>query len=191
VIYDIGASVLHWTDAARTVWPGSNYFAFEAMDDVEFLFKESNLAGYHLGVLTDINGKIIDFYENKDYPAGNSYYRENPEFSPPAVHLFSESHKVRKIGFSLDAVVETKKFPLPDLIKMDVQGAEMDILKGATETLKHCKDLILEIQHVEYNIGAPQKDEVIAFVESLGFKLITPYFATASSMDGDYHFTRL
>jgi hypothetical protein len=66
----------------------------------------------------------------------------------------------------------------------------MDVLKGAQESLKTCRDLILEMQHVEYNKGAPLKDEVIAYVESLGFTLVTPYFATASDMDGDYHFTR-
>jgi len=189
IIYDIGASVLHWTDAARTVWNDSFYFAFEAMDDCEFLYKESGV-GYHMGVLSSEDGKLIDFYENKEHPAGNSYYRENPEFSPPAAHLFSDAQRVQKLAFTLDAVIKDKGFPLPDLIKMDIQGAEMDVLKGATVSLQNCKDLILEMQHVEYNKGAPLKDEVIAFVESLGFRLVTAYFATASDMDGDYHFTR-
>ena len=190
VIYDIGASVLHWTDAARQVWPNSNYFAFEAMDECGFLYQESNV-GFSMGVLSDQDGKLVDFYMNPEAPAGNSYYRENPEFSPPAAQLFSDAHKVQKTAWTLDTVIKASNFPLPDLIKMDVQGAEMDVLKGATYALSNCKDLILEIQHVEYNKGAPAKDDVIAFVESLGFKLVTPYFATASEMDGDYHFTRI
>ena len=47
---------------------------------------------------------------------------------------------------------------------MDVQGAELDVLKGSKNALKHCKDLILELQVVEYNKGAPLKDEVITYV---------------------------
>jgi hypothetical protein len=74
---------------------------------------------------------------------------------------------------------------------MDIQGAEMDVLKGAQECLKTCKDLILELQHVHYNKGAPLVDEVVDYVESLGFKLVTPMFASAKGVDGDYHFTRI
>jgi len=189
IIYDIGASVLHWTDAAKTVWPGSQFFVFEAMEDCEELYKEAGVT-CHIGVLSDRDYRSVDFFENKEFPAGNSYYRENPEFSPPAAHLFDDSHKVTKKAMTLDTIVKSRQFPLPDLIKMDVQGAELDILKGSEETLKNCQDLILEIQHVEYNKGAPSKDAVIAYVQSLGFELVTPYFATASDMDGDYHFRR-
>lgn len=189
VIYDIGACVLHWTDAARTVWPNANYIAFEAMDEVKFIYNESGIP-HHMGVLCDHDYKKIEFFQNTEHPGGNSYYRENPEFSPPATILFSDAQKIIKTGMTLDTIVQQSGFPKPDLIKMDVQGAEMDILKGATKTLSNCQDLILEIQHVQYNQGAPLKDTVIKFVESLGFKLVTAYFATASQMDGDYHFTR-
>jgi hypothetical protein len=72
---------------------------------------------------------------------------------------------------------------------MDVQGAELDVLKGAEKALKHCKDLILELQIVEYNKGAPLKDEVINYVEQLGFKLISGLFCD-NGPDGDYHFSK-
>ena len=190
VVYDIGACVLHWTDKAKLVWPDAKYHAFEAMSSSEFLFKEEGIP-YNMGLLSDQDGKEITFYENTEHPGGNSYYRENTEFSPAAAVLFSDAHRVSKISMTLDTVVKQKGFPLPDLIKMDVQGAEMDILKGAGNTLKNCRDLILEIAHVEYNKGAPHKDEIIAYVESLGFKLVTPVFASATASDADYHFTRV
>jgi FkbM family methyltransferase len=188
VIYDIGASVLHWTNPAKLVWPNAQYFAFEAMDEVEFLYQEQNIP-YSIGLLSDQDNKLITFYQNLEHPGGNSYYRENVQYSPDAVHLFTDNHKVVKKSITLDTAIRTKGFPLPDLIKMDVQGAEVDILKGATYALSKCQDLILEIQHVEYNIGAPVKDEVIKFVESLGFKLLTPQFACCPG-SCDYHFTR-
>ena len=39
----------------------------------------------------------------------------------------------------------------PDLIKIDVQGYELEVLKGAVETLKHTKALIIEVINREYN----------------------------------------
>ena len=91
-------------------------------------------------------------------------------------------------GLTLDTVVARNKFPKPDLIKMDVQGAETDILRGATKTLKGVKPLILELQKVEYNKGAPLENEAIAFVESLGFKLVGKI--QDNGPDVDYHFKK-
>ena len=45
--------------------------------------------------------------------------------------------------------------------KMDVQGNELNILKGATNVLKCCSYLILELPDVEYNEFAPQNEAVI------------------------------
>jgi FkbM family methyltransferase len=189
VIYDIGACVLHWQTIASEVWTDSEYYLFEAMEDSEVLFKERGLP-YNIGLLSDQDSKDIAFYENTEHPGGNSYYRENPEINPEAAVLFSDDYKVIKKSITLDTAVKQKGFPPPDLIKMDIQGAEMDVLKGAQECLKTCKDLILELQHVPYNKGAPLVDEVVAYVESIGFRLVTPMFASAKGVDGDYHFTK-
>lgn len=187
VIYDIGASVLHWMNNAKKVWPSSRYIAFEAMEASEFLFKENNVE-YFCGVLSDTSGKEVDFFENVLYPGGNSYYRENAEVNPSASVVFSDEHKRKAITTSLDDAVRMMNFPLPDLIKMDIQGAEMDVLKGATETLKTCNNLILEIQHTNYNKGAPMKDEVISYVNSIGFRMHRQI--TETEYDADYHFVR-
>lgn len=190
VVYDIGACVLHWTNSAKTVWPDAEYIAFEAMDYCEFLYTESKMR-YHMGVLTDVNGKKVTFYQNAEHPGGNSYYKENPAVNPEAPLYFNESHKVEKVGRTLDSVIAEKHLPLPDLIKMDVQGAELDILKGARRALSHCTDVILELQQVDYNEGAPKANEVIAFMESIGFTLKTPLFSKNRDIDGDYHFERV
>jgi len=74
-----------------------------------------------------------------------------------------------------------------------VQGAELDVLKGMTETLKTVEHLIIELQHVEYNIGATLVDESISFIKNLGFDLV-PYkenlYFCGNGPDCDYHFKR-
>ena len=184
VIYDIGACVLHWTKETRKIWPKSKIVLFDAIEEAEFLYAGYD---YNINVLGDTDNKIVDFYQNNEYPSGNSYYKEIG--SDWASELYNNSNKVQKIMKTLDTVVKERGFPLPELIKIDVQGCEVDILKGAKETLKSCKHLIVEFQHKQYNEGAPLADESIAFVVSLGFKLITPLFCN-NGPDGDYHFIK-
>jgi hypothetical protein len=84
--------------------------------------------------------------------------------------------------------VEERGYPLPDLIKIDVQGAEFLVLAGANKTLQNCKDIIIEMQHEEYNLGAPKVDEVSKYLNELGFELVSKVHM--GNVDGDYHFTR-
>ena len=195
VIYDIGSCVLHWTTQASKVWPHAKIICFEAMEEAAFLYQEQGL-DYHIGLLSKQDGRLLKFYQNIEFPGGNSYYRENPEISHNAGLIFSDLHALDKISMTLDTVVEQRLFPLADLIKMDVQGAELDILRGSQSCVDHCQDLILELQHVDFNQGAPKSQEVIDYLTQRGFRLATALFSRGDpvfgpgGIDGDYHFTR-
>jgi FkbM family methyltransferase len=187
VIYDIGACVLHWTNEAARIWPDAEIVAFEAMDSTEFLYQERKMK-YHIGVLSNETGKEVEFYQNDIHPGGNSYYKENEVVNPDTVNYFNDTHKRKLKTVTVDAVSNLKRFPKPDFVKMDVQGAELDVLKGAVETLADVKHVILELQVVEYNKGAPLKDEVIAYMDTQGFDCMGIF--SNNGPDGDYHFVR-
>ena len=181
VIYDIGACVLHWTRHAKSKWPNAEYYLIDAADSVEqFLDKSGD--SWAIEVLSNEDGKEITFYEDSENPGGNSYYIET-------TGAFTEQHAKTKKTITLDTLVSEENWSKPDLIKMDVQGAEIDILKGATETIKHCNNIILEAQHVDYNQGAPKVDAVIEYMNSIGFELVSNFCKGAA--DGDYHFRRM
>lgn len=189
VIWDVGACVLYWTNIAKEVWPNSEYVLFEAMEESEDLFVESNHK-YCIGVFSDVDEKEITFYKNVTFPAGNSYYMENPKHSGMAEALFANpSNQFLRKTITLDTAQKKHNFPMPDLLKIDVQGCEVDILKGASNVLQYVKHLIVELQHIEYNIGAQLCDNSIPFIESLGFKLVEK-FSLSSHADADYHFER-
>jgi FkbM family methyltransferase len=188
VIYDIGACVLGWTNSAKLIWPNSKYFLFEAMEESEDLFIESG-HGYHIAVLGNEDGRDITFYKNVNSPGGNSYYKENQKYSEVADRLFSnEENSFKRKMETLDSIVRKKNFPVPDLLKIDVQGCEVDILNGAKEIIKNTKHLIVELQHIEYNIGAKNVYESKPIIESMGFKLVKEKFSLSSHADADYHF---
>ena len=193
VIYDIGACVLHWTNEAKQVWPDAEIIPFEAMKEVDFLYREAGFKNYAVGCLISDKMEEVDFYENLEHPGGNSIFKENPELSPLANELFPDNKKVKRWTNTLDEIVKLNNLPLPDLIKMDIQGAELKALKGAVETIKRCKHLILELQHRDYNFGAPKADEVIKYLGSVGFMLHGGKMFCGSDLgvDGDYHFINM
>lgn len=187
VVYDIGACVLHWTSFAKTLWPSAQYVAFDAFDQVEFLYQEAGIP-YHMGVLSDVDGREVKFYQNDMLPGGNSYYREigcqGGRFFP------ADTYKVYNTR-TLDSVVNEYKLPLPDLVKIDVQGAEKDVVAGGINSMLNAQHLVVEMQNIEYNEGAPMVDTTLPYIEQvLGVKCVAPLFCN-NGADGDYGFARV
>jgi FkbM family methyltransferase len=187
VIYDIGAQVGCWASKAKSLWPYSNIILFDAMPELQELYEQDH-EKYHIGLLSSTDGRDVKFYKNTMLPGGNSYYKENKEFSKDADVLFPDDAAEIMETITLDTLIRSKNLPLPDLIKIDVQGAELDVLKGAQETLSHVQHLIVELQYVEYNVGAPSKQDVVDYLESQGFKLAG--LITETQVDGDYYFVK-
>lgn len=182
VIYDIGSCVLHWTHEAQKVWPRAKIILFDAFDRAQFLYKGFD---YFIGVLGDVDDKIVKFYQNDQLPGGNSYYREtfmDGRFFPLDAYTEMTMHR-------LDTVVNKMEFPYPDLVKIDVQGSELDVIRGGQHVLSHATRMIVEMQHVQYNEGAPLVTDVLPCIESMGWKCDAKRFCEAQ-FDADYGFVR-
>ena len=59
-----------------------------------------------------------------------------------------------------------------DLIHMDVQGAELMVLRGASRMMEHIKTIWMEVERVPLYRDQPLKDEVESFMVSNGFELV-------------------
>ena len=115
---------------------------------------------------------------NETYDRGKNFYNQN-------------LHKTLRRTKTLDVLTKEKNWAQPDLIKIDVQGAEVDILKGAQETLQNCSHVILEAQSKVFSSGAPMLNEVEQYMNSIGFVLFHHIgFNGDQECDGDYHFVR-
>jgi len=192
VIYDIGSSVMHWSNHAKRIWKHSDIYAFDAMTEMKLFYDTHNETKnaaltfeYNVGVLCDEDYKRISFYQNDELPGGNSYYKEIGHHN--SHNIFTENHIKHKIGLKLETVINNKKFPLPDLIKMDVQGAELDILKGSMNIINSAKFLIVELQHVEYNKGAPLCNRTRDFLIENGWEVYAEKFCN-NGPDADWCF---
>lgn len=74
---------------------------------------------------------------------------------------------------TLDNIINKhkKKIPGPYLLKIDTEGFEFEVLKGATETLKQCKYVIAETSVVKRFEGSYIFEDIIMFMYSNNFRL--------------------
>jgi FkbM family methyltransferase len=169
VAYDVGSAVFHWTRHCKRIWSDCNVICFDANPDLEFLYKQHNHS-YFLGLLSDKDDIKTNYYYNRMMFGGNSMYIENGD-------CFSEDTFLSLDTYTLDTLVEKNNYPYPDLIKMDTQGSELNIIKGATKVLEHCKYLILELQDIDYNKNSPKSQDVIEYLKTIGYYCIASKFS--------------
>lgn len=70
---------------------------------------------------------------------------------------------------TLDSLIQEHRLPQPDFIKLDTQGAELDILKGSKRALELTKLLVIELPVVVYNEKSPTMSEVLDYLDQANF----------------------
>lgn len=76
-----------------------------------------------------------------------------------------------------DAFLAENAIPHVDLLKIDTQGFEMEVLRGAEETLKAHKiqNLLLEVNFMELCKGQPSFGEILEFLNTWGYQFVDFY----------------
>ncbi|HLH93280.1 MAG TPA: FkbM family methyltransferase [Xanthobacteraceae bacterium] len=166
-IYDVGAYRGGWTKVAAEVFPDAQFVLFEANDDHA---AELAAAGHKfiIAALGAEDGAARAFHVPRAGDVtGASLYVEN------TAHYAASNLQVREVATAcLDTLSAREKLPAPDLVKIDVQGAELEVLAGAAATLAGASVLIVEVSLVDYNKGAPLIADAVAAVDRLGFKCV-------------------
>lgn len=163
-IIDVGAYQGEWTRKSKTIFPSSNVLMVDALAKEDYLGKVQNdLPGvsFCIQLLGPTTGLEKTFYECE---TGSSYYEEN-----------SNAKKVAttRVTKSLDDVLTEEQFSLGNssLLKIDAQGAELDILEGAKKSLPFIDFIYLEVPIVRYNIAAPDFESYIQYLSSIGYSV--------------------
>jgi FkbM family methyltransferase len=172
-VLDVGANVGEYVLDMHHIFPNMKIFSIEANDECA-PFLEKNIGHipqvkYIISCLSDSEKETV-FYGTREHPtcSGNSLYRENTK------HYSDEKLIVTKIKTeTLDNLLErTNNKNKFDFLKIDTQGSELDILQGASETLKYAKVLVVETSLLEYTIGSPLQSEIITYLTNLNFSVL-------------------
>jgi FkbM family methyltransferase len=153
VFYDIGANVGFYTLLASKLVGGGRVFAFEPAPRNRVYLQR------HLHLNRASNVEIMDFAVS-DTNGQSTFATERTGY---AGHL-SDDGDIRVSTVTLDSIVESGKTPVPDYIKMDIEGGELLALRGAAGIFQRYKPVLFLSTH-----GRSVHVECRSLLESWGY----------------------
>jgi FkbM family methyltransferase len=160
---DIGAHTGDFTKDLTRLAPDCDVIMVEANPNCEPYLQKLKY-GYDMVALSNKQGKAELFVEKSNIiGTGASLYRENTDWYADG--------KFEKVEVELDTLDNRSYFAdeVIDLVKLDVQGAELDILEGGRKTITRSKYVLIETSLVVYNHGAPMIDAIVPKMKEYGF----------------------
>lgn len=109
-----------------------------------------------------------------NFPESSGLYRNRPEFWQryAAIHFANTSPRseIPVTTVTLDSFLQENAIGPADFIKIDVEGAEMDVLLGADLALKSTLGLIVEVRF-QNTCNTPLFSDIDGFLRQRGFRL--------------------
>ena len=161
-IIDVGAA--SGTSALYKGFPKARHILIEPLEEfiphLASIVEKLDRADYMIAAAGKNQGSIV-INVHPDL-VGSSIYKEEEDSNVNGVE--------RTIPVvTIDRVCQDKGAEGPYLIKVDTQGAELDVLMGAEGILKETEFVILEVSLFEFFKGGPQLFDCINFMKERGF----------------------
>jgi len=152
-------------------FPSSKIIGFELEEDMCEKMNAKAIRGvkYYPYALGKANEKRKLYITQ--HPMCTSLYEPNEElldfYNGFKVAKLKEKKEIETI--TLDDFINKEKIEDIDFIKIDVQGAELDVLKGATNTIKNALKIVCEVEFIPLYKNQPLFGEVCNFLDQYNF----------------------
>jgi FkbM family methyltransferase len=176
-IVDVGAFVGDWTLLSRQFFPEARVIMVEPQPDraatLRALAARLPDVRFVPTLLGAAAAPAVTFFQNE---TASSVLPEadNPSAASPLTLPMS----------TLDAVVAESGFGPPDFIKLDVQGYELEVLRGGPAALAAAEVVLMEVNLIPINTGAPLLADTVAFMADRGFRAYDVCTWTRRPLDG-------
>ncbi len=171
-VLDVGANRGSWSRTAKQIFPEAKFYLIEPQVEMkpylEDFCKEYPDSQYFLvGAGSHCGEFPLTVWPTK--PKEGSTFRI-PESSDLIFHGKDWQAEQRRVSVvTINSLVEQDKILLPQLVKLDVEGFELEVLKGASTLLGCTEIFILEVILFPLEINSPQFAEVISFMNQRGY----------------------
>lgn len=140
--------------------------------------------------LNNINGIVREYAFAADY---GTAVLELPEDQAGAIGSVETSAKKNENSLEIDLVpgddvIGPDGLPTPDVLKIDVDGGEMDVLRGLENTLRNenCRLIFCEIHPSALQDYGSTEEEVLNMLEEIGYS-ITQKTVSHDSRENAYY----
>lgn len=156
IVYDVGAHVGYYSLLAATrVGPAGHVWAFEPAPQ-NFTFLKQHMELNHVSNVTLVPGAVANV-------TGTTHFRMDGSRSTGRL---SDKGDLAVSTTSLDDLIERQEALVPHVIKLDVEGAELAALQGATNLLRRAHPKLYVATH-----SAQLHKACIAFLSGIGYQV--------------------
>ena len=178
-IIDIGAAFGDVTRILKRHFPNSKVILIEALSEYEstlrIVKKELSDTDYIITAVGSNEGSIT-FNVHPDL-VGSSLMNETEGKEADGIP--------RTVPCTtLDAIKNKYQLNGKGILKIDVQGAELEVLKGASDILKNIEVIFMEVSLLGLFVNGPQLSDVVDFMKKLGFVCYDIYGNQYRPLDG-------
>ncbi len=173
IIIESGAHFGRDTVRMAALWPHAQIYAFEPVPSLYSQLLERtapypNITCYNIA-LSDHTG-VETFYECSGASTAVSSFYEPLEYIQERPNVFFEQVKVPTI--TLDEWAHKEGITQVDAVWFDMQGAELKVLKASPFIVATIQVMVVEASLTERFKGIPLFDELTAWIEAQGFRII-------------------
>jgi FkbM family methyltransferase len=150
VIFDVGANSGSYSIYLAYHIGNSRVYSFEPVPENFNLICNSQkiFAGHNIGLnITAKNIAISDKVEKRSFLVSSDLARSSFHESNALSNNSKIDHILAVEGYSIDYLIEKDLCPLPDVLKIDTEGHEYEVLKGAERTISRRKPKIFYEPH--------------------------------------------
>jgi FkbM family methyltransferase len=167
---DVGANIGQFSALVSYLHPSATIFAFEPLPEASRKFR-SGLSGpriFHINCGIGKNSGSTTLHVTSR--ADSSSFLVPAQNQERAFGVV-ESDSIKVPVQRLDEALRSVSLPPPVLLKIDVQGFELDVLEGAGALIASIDYCYLELSYVELYEGQPLASSVLSYLFSRGFQL--------------------
>lgn len=194
VVLDVGANRGQFTLLVKGLLPSAAVVAFEPVDEALAVLNR---------VVAGLDGvTVVPLACGAARGTGRLHVAhddDNSSLLPPTAHQIAldggaaTARRAPTEVAPLDDLVDHRQIRGTSLLKVDVQGTELDVLRGADGLLDELTYLYVELSFLERYVGQSRPAEVVRHLEGSGFELVhlhNPLRASTGLVQADALFAR-